>query len=99
MTRDTSKLVWTWVENETATHSALHCYYGRERKFMGEKYNGNSALCNKKLGVSEDGDSFLPIDKINSDPLNESAACQRCLKIYNSLTLTPPPTTLTNDGK
>ena len=91
MKRDTTKLVWAWMENHNATHSALHCYYGRKRKddvgrYTGETHDGNSALCNKKYGISEDGSSFLPIDKIIPDPLDKSKACKRCLKIYNQLT-------------
>jgi len=90
MKRDIDKLVWTWMENETRTHSALHCYYSRKRKdsvgrYTGETHDGNSALCNKKYGISEDGDSFLPIDKIIPSELNEKAACKSCLKIYNNL--------------
>jgi len=81
------KLVWTWMENDTATHSALHCYYGRKRKdhiglYTGETHDGNSALCNKNFGVSEDGSSFLPIDKIEPYKLVESMACKKCLKSY-----------------
>ena len=84
------KLVWTWMENEDATHAALHCYYGAKRKdllgkYTGDTHDGNSALCNKRYGISEDGDSFLPIDKIIASPLNEEKACKRCLKIYNNL--------------
>lgn len=82
------KLVWAWMENETATHSALHCYYSNERKdsvgqYTGETHSGNSALCNKKYGISEDGDSFLPIDAIKPDELNRELACKRCLKIFD----------------
>lgn len=90
MKRDTTTLVWTWMENHDASHSALHCYYGRKRKddvgrFTGETHDGNSALCNKKFGISEDGSSFLSIDKIVSDLLDESLACKRCLKIYKKI--------------
>lgn len=88
---DKSKLVWTWMENEDATHSALHCYYGRKReddigRYTGETHDGNSALCNKKYGVSEDGSSFLAIDEIVPSKLDEEKACKRCLKIYKKLT-------------
>lgn len=91
------KLVWAWVENETATNEAMHCYYSRDRKdsvgnYTGETHKGNSALCNKKLGVSEDGDSFLSIDKIDPDPLDRNIACKTCLKIFDKLV--SPETTI-----
>lgn len=84
------KLVWAWMENEDASHSALHCYYGRDRKdsvgqYTGETHKGNSALCNKKYGISENGDSFLSIDKIVPDTLDPFNACKKCLKMYNKL--------------
>lgn len=86
---DKGKLVWSWMESDTG-HTALHCYYGRRRKdstgmYTGETHEGNSALCNKRFGISEDGDSFLPIDNISPSKLDENAACQSCLKIYNKL--------------
>lgn len=88
------KLVWTWMTNYSDTHTALHCYYGRERKdsvgrYTGETHSGNSALCNKNFGVSEDGDSFLHIDKIEPSVLNRKAACKKCLKIYDKLISSP----------
>lgn len=92
MQNDKGILVWVWMENETATHSTLHCYYGNKRKdstgqFTGETHDGNSALCNKNLGISEDGDSFLPINAIKPDELNRNAACKRCLKAYDKITI------------
>ena len=86
MERDVTKLVWAMVDSDDGMNLSLHCYYGRERKFCGEKYSGNSALCNKKRGVSEDGDTFIPIDKINSTALDESTACKTCLRIFKSIT-------------
>lgn len=88
------KLVWAWMENETATHSALHCYYSRQRKdstgmYTGERHDGNSALCNRRYGISEDGDSFLQIDKIEPSELIRTAACKKCLKIYDRLKSLP----------
>lgn len=76
-------LVWADVENETATTSSLHCYYSRERGPRWSRHMGNSALCNKKLGISDDGDGFLPVDKIIPSTLNRATACKRCLKIYD----------------
>lgn len=90
-------LVWCNVENATATADSLHCYYARERGPSWNRYMGNSALCNKKLGVSEDGDGFLPADKIIPSNLNRAIACKKCLKIYdNQLTINKPNT---NDNR
>lgn len=88
--QDKGPLVWTWVENETGNYSSMHCYCGRKRKdpvgqYTGETHDGNSALCNKRLGVSEDGDSFLAISQIISDELDRDQACKKCLKIYDRL--------------
>ena len=87
MQKDKGKLVWTWMESDTG-HTALHCYYSRERKdeigyYTGETHSGNSALCNKRYGVSDDGSSFLHIDAIEPIVLNRTAACKKCLKIYD----------------
>lgn len=87
---ESGRLVWAWMENEDQSHSALHCYYSAQRKdsvgmYTGETHNGNSALCNKNWGISEDGDSFLPIDKIKPDDMDRNAACKRCLKIYDKI--------------
>lgn len=84
------KLVWTWMESHDTGHMALHCYYSRERKddigrYTGETHSGNSALCNKKYGVSEDGSSFLHIDAIEPSVLNRASACKKCLKSYDKL--------------
>jgi len=85
-----SDVVWSEQENLTATASALHGYYPNDRisgidVYTGESHLGNSALCNKGMGVSEDGESFLPIADVPVSKLNESVACKKCLRIYNNL--------------
>ena len=77
---------WMDTDNADATRSTYHGYYGRVRQnqYFGD-YEGNSALCNKKYGISEDGEGFLPIDKVDDDGLKRERVCQRCLKIYDKL--------------
>lgn len=76
------------AENEDLTHSAKHGLYSALRKdtygrYTGETHEGNSALCNKGCGISEDGDSYITIDKIPDEGIN--GACKRCIAIYNKL--------------
>ncbi|MEB0262889.1 hypothetical protein [Mucilaginibacter sp. 10I4] len=76
------------AENEYLTRSAKHGLYGSTRKdsmgrYTGETHEGNSALCNKNYGISEDGDEYLSIDKIPHEGFN--GVCKRCLAIYNKL--------------
>jgi len=83
-------VVWSEQENLNATASALHGYYSNERVcgigvYTGESHLGNSALCNKKMGVSEDGEIFLPIADVPVSKLNKNAACKRCLRIFDNI--------------
>lgn len=81
---------WVDAENRDATNSSIHAYYSNNRihEFYGN-YIGNSSLCNKNAGISEDGETFLSIDKFHDDTPSkvriENEACKRCLKIYNKL--------------
>lgn len=83
------EVIWHSAPNATDTSSATHGYYGVKRstpieRLTGENHDGNSALCNRKMGISEDAEGFLSIDKVlqNSDYLS---ACKRCQKIFDSL--------------
>jgi hypothetical protein len=81
-------VVFHSAENEDLTSSAKHGLYGSLRKdtmgrYTGETHEGNSALCNKRYGLSEDGDTYLTIDKIPNEGLN--GACKRCISIFNKL--------------
>jgi len=81
-----SDVVWATMSNIDETRLSTHGFYSRIRSgLFGEQYYGNGSLCNKNYGVSEDGETFLPITKIDAEPLNEETACKRCLKIFNSL--------------
>jgi len=76
------------AENENLTSSSKHGLYANSRKdtmgrYTGETHDGNSALCNKSFGISEDGDSYLTIDKIPNEGIK--GACKRCVAIYNKL--------------
>lgn len=76
------------AENATATASAKHGLYGTPRKdgigkYTRELHDGNSALCNRNYGISDDGDTFLNIADIPNEGL--SGACRRCIEIYNKL--------------
>lgn len=83
-------IVWTNIDNETGNGTAIHGYYSTLRKgpmgeYFCETHNGNSALCNKKFGVSEDGEIFLTIEKLEGMKFDPNLFCQKCVKIYNSL--------------
>lgn len=83
-----SDIVFHSAENEDCTSSAKHGLYASLCKdevgrYTGETHEGNAALCNKTYGISEDGDSYLPIDKIQNEGIN--GACKRCVAIYNKL--------------
>jgi len=83
-----SDIVFHSAENEDLTSSAKHGLYASFRKdgigrYTGETHEGNSALCNKNYGISEDGDSYLQIDSIPNEGLR--GACKRCLAIYSKL--------------
>lgn len=76
---------WMDADNADATRSTYHGYYGRYRHGYLGAYKGNSSLCNKNKGISEDGESFLPIKKVENNGLKREQVCQRCLKIYDKL--------------
>ncbi len=78
---------WVHSENEAATADNYHGYYGSKRKipYIGEEYDGNSALCNKNYGQSEDGEGYMPIEKLDNHGLKRERVCLRCLKIYDKL--------------
>lgn len=77
---------WMSADNFNATSSNYHGYYGRKRKdYLGFFNQGNSALCNKKKGISEDGEGFIPISGVEDNGLKRNKVCQRCLKIYDKL--------------
>jgi len=83
-----SDVIFHSAENEDLTSSAKHGLYAAPRKdtvgyYTGETHEGNSALCNKNFGISEDGDSYLKIDSIPNEGLR--GACKRCLSIYMKL--------------
>ncbi len=85
-----SDIVWSAVPNESDTAESFHGYYAAERVggigiYTGEKHNGNSSLCNHKYGISEDGDTFVAIELVESTPLVADHACKRCLKIFKNL--------------
>lgn len=77
---------WMDADNADATSSTYHGYYGRKRKnFLGEFYHANSALCNKKKGISDDGQGFVPISGVEDNGLVRDRVCKSCLKIYDKL--------------
>lgn len=85
-----SSVVWHTCDNFNETRTAQHCYKSSQRhdtmgRYTGEWHLGNSALCNKRTGVSEDGDSFLDITQIIPDELKRNFACKTCLSIYDKL--------------
>lgn len=77
---------WMNADNATSTASCYHGYYASKRKipYIGNTYEGNSALCNKNFGIS-DGDDFVHIDKVEDDGLKRDRVCGRCLRIFDKL--------------
>lgn len=83
-------VVWHTAPNATETDYSMHGYYSKPMisevgTYTGETHQGNAALCNGKFGISEDGDSYLSIDKLKAHELNPNFACKRCQKIFNNL--------------
>ena len=76
---------WMDADNSDATRSTYHGYYGSKRMDWVGEYDGNRALCNKKKGISEDGESFVHIDKVENNGLKRDRVCRSCLKIYDKL--------------
>lgn len=74
------------TDNADATRSTYHGYYGRLRQhpYLGP-YEGNSSLCNRKKGISETGDEFISIEKVENNGLKRDQVCKSCLKIYDKL--------------
>lgn len=82
-----SEIKWMITDNSSATATCYHGYYGSKRNipYIGEEYDSNRALCNRKFGISEDGESFIHIDKVEQNGLKRNQVCQKCLKIYDKL--------------
>lgn len=85
-----SEIVWCESDNETATRTSYHGYYGRRRltgtgKWTGEKLPGNSALCNKRHGIADENENFLSIDQVEDSGLDRVKVCKRCLILYDKL--------------
>jgi len=83
-------VVWHTAPNATEAAHSMHGYYSKHMisevgTYTGETHEGNAALCNGKLGISEDGDSYLPIDKLVAHKLNPRFACKKCQSIFNKL--------------
>lgn len=77
---------WMDTDNADETRSTYHGYYGRMRKHQYfEDYNGNSALCDKKKGISEDGETFIKIENVEQNGLKRDRVCGSCLRIYDKL--------------
>lgn len=78
---------WMDTDNSDATASCYHGYYPSKRKvpYLGGEYDSNRALCNKNKGISENGESFVHIDKVENDGLKRNQVCRSCLRIYDKL--------------
>ncbi len=77
---------WMSADNSDETKSTYHGYYGARRKHSYlEDYDGNSALCNKRKGISEDAETFIHIEKVEQDGLKRNMVCGSCLRIYDKL--------------
>jgi len=75
------------TDNADATNVCYHGYYGCERTvaWIGEKYQGNAALCNRRKGISDDGEGFVPIELVENNGLKRNQVCGSCLRIYDKL--------------
>jgi hypothetical protein len=76
---------WMDTDNEDATRSTYHGYYSSKRKFWGGEYDSNRALCNKSKGISDDGESFVHISKVEDNGLKRDLVCGSCLRIFDKL--------------
>lgn len=77
---------WNTSDNETGEASLKqHFYIEHERTepFTGKRYPGNRALCSKG-GLSDDGEIFLSIDKIQEEA-QKYDCCGRCRMILARL--------------
>lgn len=84
-----TEIKWVDVDNEEGNSAKMHAYYPSQRRVYGALYDSNRALCNRRLGVSENGDTCLPFTELRESPFNEDIACKKCLKIAQSLFLHP----------
>jgi hypothetical protein len=80
--KNNKKFVWCNIDNEYLTRTSFHCYTNAERGPFYNRHEGNKALCNKRHGVSDDGENFIPIHKLKGDPFDETRVCKSCLKLY-----------------
>jgi hypothetical protein len=80
-------VIWCESDNFDATKTVYHAYYGRLRKrlYTGELYSGNSALCNKNKGMSNENEEFIPIYEVENSGLKEDKVCKSCLLIFKKL--------------
>ena len=84
-------VIWSVQPTPTDSYVSCHGYYSNKRysevgAIIGESHEGNSALCNKRYGVSEDGDSFLPLSEINKlEDVDYSKVCKKCYHIFKNL--------------
>lgn len=81
-----SEVVWCESDNADATKTVYHGYYSKERKnIIGERYMGNSCLCNKNSGMMNANEKYDPIEEVENSGLNREKVCQSCLWIYDKL--------------
>jgi len=86
-----SDVVWMQAENEALTASSYHGYYPSERlrPYTRERYNANRALCNRKFGISDDGEYYVHISKVVDDGLDRDKVCKKCLNIFDKIPAQP----------
>ena len=84
------EVVWSQSDNYNATRIVFHCYYPNLRyteigRWTGEKKVGNSALCNKRMGMQNENEDYVPIEEIESTKLDRDKVCKTCLKMFDKL--------------
>lgn len=80
-------VLWAMYDNFDASATMHHCLYNVIRKrWDGEQFVSNAALCNRKHRVCDENEESKPIDELGLPyQLVEKRACKTCLKIFNKL--------------
>lgn len=79
-----NKVKWNTPDSIDGERSIKqHAFISAQRKsaFWEEPHKGNKSLCSN-MGISDDGHRYIPLERIESEPLDESKACKKCLRSY-----------------
>lgn len=81
-------IIWCTVDSADDERLSWkqHAYVPSVRRipYIGDIYNGNRTLCNKRFGIMED-ERFVDIKDIKPEVLNTDEVCKKCLNIFRKL--------------